>query len=663
MKTGIFGASSRVAAPRPALTVLVAALVGTTPFCLVQAQTAAASTQLPPVKVSATRFAESADALPFGVSVITAADIERAGVSTVNEAIMKLLGVPGRLDFYGGGDYGLDLRGFGATASSNQVVVVDGIRINEADLGGTRLAGIDIDSVERIEVIRGSAAVLYGEGATGGAIVITTKAGGSGPRQNAATAYAAAGSYGLREVRANGTLAAGGFSADIGANKRRADNHRDNFKSDTDGASLAAQWRSDGGLRVGARLALDNLETGLPGSLSAEQYRVNPSQTTSPTQSGAIRNQRLSLFGRANLGDWQLAVDIGKRQKELDSLSAGVANYQYEVDANNVAARAKHETNIGSAGNALVVGVDQADWTRTTLGDWGSVAKQKSQDVYIHDDLTLAGATRLSAGARTALIKQSDIASGVVRESRHNAWTVGVTQPLATGWLAYASIGRSFRLANVDELGFTLPGAVLSPQTSRDLGLGTRWSYPTGSVELRWYRSALRNEVGYDPIIANPNSWNGFGANVNFDPTLRQGIELEAAHTLSPVLTLQVNAALRQARFTDGAYSGRDIPLVPHQTLAIRADWRPLTGHSINGGVSWVASQNPDFNNACHMPRYTVADLRYGYQWNKAELSLGVNNLFDSKYYTLAYRCTAGVTQGIYPEAGRSVTAALRYKF
>ena len=69
--------------------------------------------------VSSTRFAEAADSLPFGVSVITAAEIERAGVSTVNEAIIKLLGVPGRLDLYGGGDYGLDLRGFGATAGSN----------------------------------------------------------------------------------------------------------------------------------------------------------------------------------------------------------------------------------------------------------------------------------------------------------------------------------------------------------------------------------------------------------------------------------------------------------------------------------------------------------------------------------------------------------------
>jgi iron complex outermembrane receptor protein len=104
MKTGISGASSRVAVP---CTILAATLAGVFPLHHVNAQTAVASAQLSPVMVSSTRFAEAADTLPFGVSVITAADIERAGVSTVNEAIIKLLGVPGRLDLYGGGDYGL----------------------------------------------------------------------------------------------------------------------------------------------------------------------------------------------------------------------------------------------------------------------------------------------------------------------------------------------------------------------------------------------------------------------------------------------------------------------------------------------------------------------------------------------------------------------------
>lgn len=166
------------------------------------AQTQPAASVLPPVVVTATRFAEDANTLPFGVSVITAKDIKDVGAVTVNEAVMKLLGVPGRLDFYGGGDYSLDLRGFGGTADSNQAVIVDGVRINEGDLGGTRLAGIPIDSIERIEVVRGSAAVLYGAGATAGAIVITTKAASGRARVSSAQGYVGMGSHSLLDTRA-----------------------------------------------------------------------------------------------------------------------------------------------------------------------------------------------------------------------------------------------------------------------------------------------------------------------------------------------------------------------------------------------------------------------------------------------------------------------------
>ena len=77
-----------------------------------------------------------------------------------------------------------------------------------------------------------------------------------------------------------------------------------------------------------------------------------------------------------------------------------------------------------------------------------------------------------------------------------------------------------------------------------------------------------------------------------------------------------------------------------------------------------MASQRPDFDNACSMPSYTTADLRYAYQWRFAEFALGVNNLTNTRYYTLAFACDAnGAVTSIYPEAGRAVTASLRLQF
>ena len=610
--------------------------------------------------VTATRFPEAARSLPYGVSVITAEQIQRTGASTVNDALVRVLGLVGRQDFYGGGEYNIDLRGFGTTAHSNQVVVLDGLRLSEADLGGTRLAGIPIESVERIEVLRGSGAVLYGEGATGGVIVITTKAGSGQARPNGATLHAGAGSYGLRDLRANANIGGGGFSLDVAAQKRDSDNHRDNFRSEFDATSVTGQWSGDR-VRLGARLAEDDLDTGLPGALTAAQYAANPRQTTTPGDRAGIRNRRASVFGELQLENWHLGVDAGQREKTLRSVSA-LGPFDYDVDASNVSLRARNQARIGSSENLLVLGMDSGRWTRDTLGAASARASQRTRAWYLKDDLTLAGGTRLAAGARTErLRKDNDSGAPVGIADRLNAWELGASHPVAQDTTVYARLGRSFRLPNVDEFSFTAPGVLLRPQTSRDLELGARWDRAGSKLEVRAFRSELRNEIGFDPSAVGP--FGPFGANVNFGPTRRQGLELDATQALTSTVGLGLHAAVRRATFREGPNAGRDVPLVPRRTLAVRGDWTPQPGHRVTGGVNWVGEQRPDFANECRMPSYTTADVRYAYEWRNTELSLGVTNLFDRQYYTQAFACVAGTTSSIYPEAGRAVNAAVRVKF
>ncbi len=622
--------------------------------CSVAVAQSATPQTLAPVIIRATRFPEDATSLPFGVSVITAEDMRDAGVSTVNEALMKLLGVPGKLDFYGGGDYGLDLRGFGITAGSNQVVVVDGVRISEADLGGTRLAGIPIDSIARIEVIRGSAAVLYGEGATGGAIVITTKA-ASGNAVSDGRAYMALGSQSLADARAGATLVSGGFSLDVAGMRRTSDGHRENFRSAVEGLSMTGQWRNDW-LRVGGQHTQDELHTGLPGALTAAQYEANPRQTNRPNDRADIDNHRDNLFAEATWGDWQIAIDTGKRDKTLISQTSFA--YAYDVDARNRSARARHSATFGSYANTVVFGVDRDDWDRAVRGAFGSTSEQQNKAVYLQEDFRLPGGTRLSAGVRREHVTKTDTSATTPVDESFNAWNVGVVQPLGASASLFAHLGRSFRFPNVDEIGFSQPGG-LRVQTSRDIDLGARLAYDTGRAELRFYRNALHDEIGYDRNVGF------FGANVNFDgPTRRQGLELELTHDLSRDVKLRLNAAARQAKFTGGTYDGNDIALVPKRTLSLGADWDVGGGHKLNGLVNMVSSQSPDFDNVCSMPAYTTADARYAYRSGDVELSLGVTNLTDKKYYTQAFSCTpSGVTNSIYPEAGRSFVASIRVGF
>jgi len=620
------------------------------------------SPSLEEVVVRASRVAGPRESQPFGTSVISAQDIQRSGAVTVNDAIMRILGVVGRQDLFGGGDFALDLRGFGATSDNNQVVIVDGIRINEADLSGTRLAGIPIESVAQIEVIRGSGAVLYGEGATGGVIIITTRAGKGTARKNAASLYAGAGSYGLREGRANATLASGGFSLDVNAMNRESDNHRDNFHSTTDAVSAAVQWSNDW-LRLGARRAQDALDTGLPGALTAAEFKSNPRQTNTPNDKASIDNTRTGLFADASVGNWQLAADIGWRDKELRSESA-FGSFDFNVDATSYALRAAHSASWSGFSNKLVLGHDYASWQRDVLGDFGSTATQTSRAWYLRDEVTLAATgTDLSFGLRTERINKgvTDAFSGATGlADRQNAWEIGLRQPLSREISVYGRAGRSFRLANVDEFTFTSPGVALLPQRSRDLELGSRYAAGPVKLEARLYRGNLTHEIGFDPDAAGPF---GTGANVNFDPTRRSGLELDGSYAYAKNFSLRLNAALRKATFRTGPHAGNDVPLVPRRSLALHADWTPLANHLVSGGVNLVSSQHPDFANQCSMPAYTTADLRYAYQWQKIEVSLGITNLFDRKFFTQAFRCDDGVTNGIFPEAGRAVTAALRVRF
>lgn len=614
---------------------------------------------LPETVVTASRFAESASALPHAVSVVTAEQIHASGASTVNEAIMKLLGVPGRLDTAGGGNYTLDLRGFGGTADRNQVVIVDGRRLKADDLSATNLSVVPIETVDRIEVMRGTGTVQYGEGVTGGVIVVTTKAGKGVDRRNAATVGASVGSFATREAHASAVLVSGGFSVDVAGKDVRSNGHRDNFASTSNNLASTVQWSNDW-LRLGAQSGRHMVQSGWPGELTAAQYASDPTQASSLVNFGTVKSENTGVFAEAVLDEWQLGADANERTERIRNFWSGA--YGSDVAASSINLRARYEARGYGLANAVAFGMDNGKWASTSTS--GTISDSHSTALYVTDDLTLLSTgTRFSAGLRGDLINKQRSSSPLKLEERPTAWQLGVSQVLGQAITAYGHVGTSYRLATADEFTFTQPGVILQTQTSRDVEMGVRWVREANKVELRWYRNDLSNELGYDPVVVNTNSWTGKGANVNFDPTRRQGLELEAKHQVVDALDVRATVAVRDAKFTAGAYAGNDIALVPRQTVALGANWRPVSGHAVDVGVNWVSSQSPTFDNQCSMPAYSTVDARYAYTAGKLELAIGVKNLGDVKYYTLAYGCTAGATTSIYPEAGRAVTASAQLRF
>jgi iron complex outermembrane receptor protein len=173
--------------------------------CMISAARAQGPTQvLPVIDVWASRTGTGI--VGASTSVITADEIARSPGLTIQDVLSREVGV--QTWSTTGGNNGatttVDLRGFGATASSNTLFLLNGRRLNDIDLLGVDLSTIPKDSIERIEISRGnSGAVLYGGGAVGGVINIITKTGVALPPT--ARIEGGFGSFNQREI--NGSAA------------------------------------------------------------------------------------------------------------------------------------------------------------------------------------------------------------------------------------------------------------------------------------------------------------------------------------------------------------------------------------------------------------------------------------------------------------------------
>lgn len=131
-----------------------------------------AQQSLKDVVVTATRVAQPLTDVVADVSLIDREAIERSGQSSLRELLAFQPGV--QLVTNGGyrSSSGVFLRG---AASSQTVVLIDGVRIGSATSGGSPLENIPLDRIERIEILRGAASALYGPDAVGGVIQIFTR--------------------------------------------------------------------------------------------------------------------------------------------------------------------------------------------------------------------------------------------------------------------------------------------------------------------------------------------------------------------------------------------------------------------------------------------------------------------------------------------------------
>ncbi len=610
--------------------------------------------------VTAARVPQDPSLLPQGVTVITAEQIQAAGMTTAHEAIRWLGGVVHRIDTSGGRNPALDLRGFGETASSNMVYLVDNVRQNEGDSSGVALSWIPIESIERIEIVRGSGSVLHGEGATAGVVNVITNKGLTEPGGSVGLSV---GSNATTDARASVRTASGAWRFQLHANAFDTDNHRQNFRTQERNALARATW-VDGASQLSIQLGGQSSSGGLPGGIKLTDFFTDPRKSYKLQDSGQLEKRNLQVSGETAVGDWRVALDLSRRMDEVDSkyVADGFKTYS-STQSSRVGARAWKSFTQGDVQQRLLLGFDSERWNQDR--DHGDIAiEQMSDAFYARHEVELKSlGLKAYAGARRTLAKRDLTGSAVGSlASANTSWDLGLALKAGPSGEVFSRLGTSFRIANADEFacypyfGACSPVNLLRPQTSRDAELGYRQSLSSSKWSVRYYRSDLTDEIGLDPALGN----------TNFDPTRRDGVELDGSALLAKAVEVGAQYAYRRAVFRSGSYQGSTVPMVPSQSLTARLTYRLSAVRQLSVTSQWVSSQRitEDFSNSCtdKIPGYGTVNLRYSEKVQDWTLSAMVNNLADKRYYNYRTRCSP-TSPSIYPEPGRTLMVSAQRRF
>lgn len=665
-------------------------------LCLLPLAAAAASAEEIPtysgeeIVVTASRFEQRASQAPVNVTIITQEDIRRSAAKTLPELLAEQAGIQAR-NADGSPDLAIDMRGFGMTGNQNTLVLLDGQRLNDIDLSSVKWSAIPLESIEKIEIIRGGGAVLYGGGATGGTINIVTRA--PRPREKSGSATLAVGSYDARDARA--TLSLGGERAGmfVSANSYESDNYRANNRIRQNNLEADVRYQTEGG-HVGVKFGADDQTLRLPGARTAAQLDSDPRGTATPNDYSSRDGGHVNLTLNQALGKAELAAELSYREKRQKAFFGDYAFFFYDaysetqLDVLSFTPRLKIPHTLLGPASTLVVGLDVADWdydsrrasSPSTIGDPAAhiLATQKNRALYAQNTATLSPATTLSLGARIHWVdyqardEMNRAAYAEASQSRSaRAFELGLRHMLTGNTALFGRLGRSFRIATVDEIYNQYGGplwdsaiTLLEPQTSHDREIGVDWQAGKASLRAALYHIDLNNEIHYNALSYT---------NMNLSPTRRYGLELEGKRELAQNVAAFANYTLAVAKFREGVYggvdvAGKNIPLVPRHAASAGVSWQMGATTRLSAVANYVGEQyfdnDQDNSFGRKMPAYTTADLKLVHREGGWTLTAAVNNLFDESYfsYGIRSRSTPGAYNA-YPMPERNFTVSAGYAF
>ncbi|HWC72292.1 MAG TPA: TonB-dependent receptor [Gemmatimonadales bacterium] len=594
---------------------------------------------LNPIVVTATRVPMASDALPSAVTVLRGSDLVRDGIRTVGDALQL---VPGA-SIVETGSYGGQTSLFMRGGESDYVkVLLDGVPLNQAG-GGIDLANLTTDNVDRIEILRGPASVLYGSDAMTGVVQIFTKAGAASRTRLGAELRA--GTYGSTDA----AFDAGGGSNTVTYSARVSRFFSDGLYSYNN------QYRNSV-ISAGLKYTPDpKSDVHLAYRYGDDIHHIPTDATGAPVDSNqraAERGPQLSVNGGHVFGEHLEARVLGAVREarmyfndEPDSPGEDGTFWSrdYVRRAGATSLLTWRQTGI-----TLTGGIEYEDERQRGTSEFSasygtfpdSIQVQRHNTGYFTQAVMTRGRSTITAGAR--LDDNSQFGT-------HATYRAGLVYRLLEHTRARVSAGTGFKEPTFYENfahGFVLGNPALDPERSRSWETGVEQGFAAnrGSITITYFNQQFRDLVEYNPAppAGQPNYFNVGGA-------IADGVETMVATTLSRSIGFSLRYTYLHTRVEQSGSNDPDGLFVPGKSLIRRPEQQFTPELTATPGrvhatldVRWVGRRDDlDFNRAVGQRRvildpYTRLDVAADYDLGALLVSARLENLFNDQSQEIA---------------------------
>ncbi len=598
-------------------------------------------TKLETVTISANPIETDEKKATFATEIYTKKDIEQSKSKDIYDFLASQTSVNVMPNFGNKFSQSLDIRGYGIeNGYQNIAVVVNGRRLNNIDMVPQLLSSIPLESIEKIEILKGSGSVKYGDGANAGVISITTDKKNSNYLKaylgnNTSKDGAASFGYGNEYIIANAYVDYNSTDGSIKDNRGNSDEN--NIRN----MNFSVVFTPIEELELSLSRTYSNMTTNYARPISLKQYNEDPNRTSGfnkqyfssyVTTAGARYDFNQNFFIDATFSDEDKISKFGTSPDTQYDYKSFASTFNYRSDIFKGTAGVD-----GFKGDRFNFASSFGTPENTTSKN--NLAMFTSLDLNPIDDLTF------SAGARKEKVEYKYEPQGgadLKQKDRLSAYDFGVNYALTQNQSIFANYNRGFQAPDIDRffstdwttMATTFNGFI-EPAKVNTYTLGYNNFQENNKLKIALFRANLKNEI----YFYNTGNWMIPSYNTNIDKSHKYGLEVYDKFLINENLYTSLNYSYIKAKIDrenegNGVYDGKDLPGVSKHnlTLGLGYDFYKFStflSHSYKSSAYAINDFKNDFKQK--QEAYHSTDFSVSFKHKELEIFGKIQNLFDQK--------------------------------